>query len=220
MMTSLPSWPGIRCLQPSQTPEGYTKLLHQLQATGSVPGQVLVVMEATGSYWISLATRLVHEGFGVSVINPAQAHHCAKALLKRAKTDAIDAQTLAQLAMGLQPEPWTPPPQIYSALQQRLAQRDDLLTLRQQVRNQLHALDQHPAGIAEVRARMVNLLATFAAQLNEVDGEIAATLRQDSAWAAAAARLQSITGIGWVTAAWTLVQVPIEKGLKTWHGDC
>jgi transposase len=32
----------------------------------------------------------------VSVINPAQAHHFAKALLKRAKTDAIDAQTLAQ----------------------------------------------------------------------------------------------------------------------------
>ena len=53
-------------------------------------------MEATGSYWISLATRLVHEGFVVSVIHPAQAHHFAKALLKRAKTDAIDAQTLAQ----------------------------------------------------------------------------------------------------------------------------
>ena len=58
-----------------------------------------MVMEATGSYWISLATHLVHEGFVVSVINPAQAHHFAKALLKRAKTDAIDAQTLAQLAM-------------------------------------------------------------------------------------------------------------------------
>jgi transposase len=81
-----------------QTPEGYTKLGHQLQATGHVPSSILVVMEATGSYWISLATSLVHEGFVVSVINPAQAHHFAKALLKRAKTDAIDAQTLAQLA--------------------------------------------------------------------------------------------------------------------------
>jgi transposase len=29
-------------------------------------------------------------------MNPAQAHHFAKVLLKRAKTDAIDAQTLAQ----------------------------------------------------------------------------------------------------------------------------
>ena len=43
--------------------------------------------------------------------------------------------------------------QLY-ALQQRLAQRDDLLNLRQQVRNQLHALVQHPEVILEVRARM------------------------------------------------------------------
>ncbi len=138
-------------------------------------------------------------------INPAQAHHFAKALLKRAKTEAIDAQTLAQLAMVLQPEPWTPPPQIYSALQQRLAQRDDLLNLRQQVRNQRHALVQYPEVIPEVRVRMDQLLATFEAQLAEVESEIAAALTQDAVWAAAAERLQSIKGVGWVTAAWTLV---------------
>ena len=42
-------------------------------------------------------------------------------------------------------------------------------------------------------------------QLTEVDSEIAAALSQDSTWAAAATRLQSIKGVGWVTAAWTLV---------------
>jgi transposase len=203
--TQRPGTKAGRSLTIAQTPEGSTSLLQQLQATGSVPSQVLVVMEATGSSWMSLATRLVHAGFAVSVINPAQAHHCAKALLKRAKTDAIDAQTLAQLAMVLQPEPWTPPPPIYSALQQRLAQRDDLLNLRQQVRNQLHALVQHPEVIPEVRARMERLLTTFEAQLVEVEREIAVALTQDSAWAAAATRLQSIKGVGWVTAAWTLV---------------
>ena len=41
---------------------------------------------------------LTRAGFALSVINPAQAHHFARALLKQAKTDAIDAQTLAQLA--------------------------------------------------------------------------------------------------------------------------
>jgi len=53
----------------------------------------------------------------VSVINPSQAHDFAKALLKRAKTDAIDAHTLAHLAALLQPERWTPPPAIYAELQ-------------------------------------------------------------------------------------------------------
>src|SRR5499427_9638665 len=163
-----------------QTPDGYASLKRKLRATGMAPAEVLVVMEATGSYWITLATQLVHAGFAVSVINPAQAHHFAKALLKRAKTDAIDAQTLAQLAMVLQPEPWTPPPQIYYALQQRLAQRDDLLNLRQQVRNQLHALVQPPTVIPEVRARMERLLTTFESQLTEIEREIAAALSQDA----------------------------------------
>src|SRR2546427_4423712 len=52
---------------------------------------------------------------------------------------------------------------------------------------------------------MERLLATFASQLTEVDSEITAALSQDSAWPAAAERLQSIKGVGWVTAAWTLV---------------
>jgi transposase len=221
-----------------QTPEGYSQLVHHLQAAGHGPSSSLVVMEATGSYWISLATHLVHAGFVVSVINPAQAHHFAKALRKRAKTEAIDAQTLAQLAMVVQPGPWTLPPPIYYAFQQRLAQRDDLLNLRQQVDNQLHALRQHPEVIPEVRARMERLLATFEGQLTEVEAEITAALRHDSAWAAAAQRLQSITGVGWVTAAWTLVStlnfttcdtvealtasaglapMPRQSGTSVWH---
>jgi transposase len=53
--------------------------------------------------------------------------------------------------MMLQPTPWTPPPPIYYELQQRLAQRDTLLDLQQQVRNQLHALDQLPEVIETVR---------------------------------------------------------------------
>ena len=145
--TQRPGAKASRSFTIDQTPEGYTSLVHHLQATGSctLPGPR--GDGSDGSYWISLATRLVHDGFAVSVINPAQAHHFAKALLKRAKTDAIDAQTLAQLALVLQPEPWTPPPQIYYALQQRLAQRDDLLNLRQQVRNQLHSLMRRMARV-------------------------------------------------------------------------
>ncbi len=92
-------------------------------------------MEATGSYWVALATTLAQAGFAVSVINPDQAHNFAKALLQRAKTDAIDARTLARLASMVQPARWTPSPAIDAELQQRLAERDTLVDVRQQVRN-------------------------------------------------------------------------------------
>jgi len=154
---------------------------------------------------VSLATTLAHAGFAVAVINPDQAHNVAKAVLQRAKTDAIDARMLARLAATLQPAPWTPPPAIYTELQQRLAERDTLIGLRQQVRNQRHALVQLPVVIPAVRARMEELIATFDAQIATIEREITQILPRDAGWAASAALLVSIAGIGVLTAAWLLV---------------
>ena len=105
-----PGAPLSRPLTIPQTPAGYAALRARLHASGVAPARTLIVMEATGSYWITLATTLQQAGYAVSVINPAQAHAFAKALRKRAKTAAIDAQTLTQLAALLPPAPWTPPP--------------------------------------------------------------------------------------------------------------
>jgi hypothetical protein len=98
-----PATAVTRAITIDQTPQAFAALQQRLLATGYPAHVILVVMEATGAYWMNLATTLHHAGFAVSVINPGQAHHFAKALLKRAKTDAIDAQTLAQLASLLQP---------------------------------------------------------------------------------------------------------------------
>jgi transposase len=95
--------PGPEPLAIAQSPQGFAVLARRLRATGHAPADILVVMEATGSYWLSLATALAEAGFAVSVINAGQAHHVAKALRQRAKTDAIDARTLAQLAALLRP---------------------------------------------------------------------------------------------------------------------
>jgi transposase len=62
-----------------QTAQGYIFLQHQLCANGISPQAILIVLEATGSYWITLATTLAEVGFAVCVINPAQAHDFAKA---------------------------------------------------------------------------------------------------------------------------------------------
>jgi transposase len=131
-------------------------------------------------------------------------HDFAKALLKRSKTDAIDAQTLAELGARLQPDVWSPPPQIYTELQQRLVDRDGLVSARTQFRNQLHALIQQPVVIASVRTRLESLIASLDQEITTVEQEIAEALHQDQAWAAAAARLATITGLGTLTIAWIL----------------
>jgi transposase len=197
--------PPQRALTVDQTPQGLAALQARLLAAGRAPADILVVMEATGSYWILPATTLCQAGFTVSVINPAQAHYFAKALLQRAKTDAVDAQTLAVLAALLQPEPWAPPPAIYTELQQRLTHRDTLIALRQQLRNQLHARSHLPTVVASVQRQMEALLATIEEHITGVEREIAQVLEQDAQWAKAAHLLATIPGIGLLTAAWLLV---------------
>jgi transposase len=58
----------------AQTPKGYDTLTQHLLSTGISAQAILIVIEATGSYWMTLATTLVEAGFAVAVINPAQAH--------------------------------------------------------------------------------------------------------------------------------------------------
>src|SRR5205085_4432899 len=129
-----------------------------------------------------LALALQQAGYHVSVINPAQAHYFALSTLQAAKTDALDAQLLTRLAAQLRPTPWTPPPAIYADLQQRLAQRDDLVGIRQQLRNQRHALEQLPRVIASVRTRLDDLITTLETQIKAIEAELAEVITQDHPW--------------------------------------
>ena len=189
----------------AQTTSGMTELKQALLATKRKAVAVLVVMEATGSYWMRLAMALYEAGFAVSILNPLQACHFAQTLLKRAKTDAVDARMLAQYAHMLQPEPWTPAPHIYEELLQRLNERDSLIQMRQQVRNQLHALRHRPSVVPVVKQRMEALLVTFQGQIEAIEDEISALMEQSHAWAVSAQLLQTIPGVGAITAAWLLV---------------
>lgn len=169
----------------AQTPAGFTALLQQLAATGAAPAATLVVMEATGSYWVALAVALHDAGYSVAVVNPAQLANYARSLPRRGKTDALDAQVLARFAAERRPAGWTPPPVVYHELRQRLVARDGLLEMRQQARNQRHALEQWPVVVASVLAQLEAVIADLDGRIATLDSEIGAVLAND-AWASSA----------------------------------
>lgn len=193
-----------------QTAEGFAALRTRLAATGVPAAHTLVVLEASGSYWCRLALDLHHAGYPVAVINPAQAHYFAKAQLRRSKTDALDAQLLAQFAETMRPAPWTPPPAIYHELEQRLQLRQELLDARQAVCNQLHALLAGAVVVAAVQQRLEQVVRFYDEQIASLEAEICAHL-PDSAdptageWARNLGLLLTIKGIGVWTALWLLV---------------
>jgi transposase len=113
-----------------QTEDDFSAFREQLGTTGVAPSATLVVMEATGSYWVALAIALHQAHDVVSVITPGQIALFARSLPGRGKTAALDAQLLVRFAAERQPAAWSPPEQVYHELRQRLVVRDGLLHRR------------------------------------------------------------------------------------------
>src|SRR5919199_4822690 len=196
--------PASRATTFAQTPTGFAAFQQQLQATRVAPAQTLIVLEATGSYWITLAVTLHQAGYAVAVVNPAQLHNYAHSLPRRGKTDALDAHVFLRFAAERQPAPWTPPPAVYHELRQRLVARDGLLAMRQQARNQRHALEQWPVVVATVLAQLEAVIADLDGRIATLEAEIGEVL-QHGAWAQSAGLLATIPGVGRITSAWLLV---------------
>ncbi|HEX5501678.1 MAG TPA: transposase, partial [Thermomicrobiales bacterium] len=132
---------------------------------GGQPATTLLVMEATGASWQGLATALAAAGWTVSVASPTSVHHYARARLRRAKTDAVDAAVLAAYGRDLHPAPWTPTPADVQTLQLLIRQRDDLIAMQTETRNRQHALSKLPAVPDAARAPLAALLAVLQEQL-------------------------------------------------------
>ena len=124
----------------ANTPAERLRLLKRLS---KFPG-VTVCLEATGVYHLDLALALADAGVRLMVLNPKAAHNFAKVLLKNSKTDAVDADTLAQYAERMPYQPWTRP--AAEALMLRaLARRINTLTRNKAAaKNQQHALTFSP----------------------------------------------------------------------------
>ena len=202
--------------------EGFKQFLARLQASTIPPQHQLVVMEATGPYWLALAITLTQAGYRVNVANPAQVHYFAKAKLKRAKSDELDAQTLAEFGQtkAMRLRLWSPPPQFYHELRQRISQRESLLKFQNQVENQLHALTSGPVIIESVCQQLEELQRTLIAQIEQMDQELKSLIKAELAdfekldealltpeqlYKKNIALLRTIPGIGVMTACWLVL---------------
>ena len=105
-----------------------------------LPG-IIVCLEATGAYHFDLSIALHDAGVALMVVNPKASHNFSKALMKNSKTDAVDAETLAQYAERMDFIAWTRPSNEKLSLR-CFARRIDALTHQKAVtKNHVHALN-------------------------------------------------------------------------------
>lgn len=118
------------------TTEGYAELCQWLAQWGG-PEAVLVGLEATGSLWEPLHDALTHAGYQVLVLNPRQTSSWAASLGLRAKTDGLDAQTLARGLLAGYARASTLPTETVHALRELTRARRDLVQSRTAARQRL-----------------------------------------------------------------------------------
>ncbi len=86
-----------------------------------------VVLEASGGYEKAAFLALVDAGHAVSIVNPRQVRDFAKGAGRIAKTDTIDAATLAHFAEVFRPRETRPPTKIERQIDEYLVYRRYLI---------------------------------------------------------------------------------------------
>ncbi len=162
----------------ANTKKGHKQLLASL-ATYQVG---LVVCEATGKHHRSCHAALHAAGIAVCVINPYRSRKFADILGKLAKTDTIDAMTLAQLAALHQPNATIPAPEKIQKLAELISARiaavgdrtavsnrhgaAQCANLKRELGRQLKAVDKH---IARLEAMIRKIIASDEALMRRYD---------------------------------------------------
>lgn len=153
-------------------------------------------MEATGIYYLDMAVQLAEAGVEVMVLNPKAAHHFARAMSQRSKTDALDARMLLAYLQRMDFVPWQPPPRAVLELRQLGRHLGRLAEQKTRLKNQLHALRSTRTSPAVVIEDMQDDLASLERRIERLSAEALARVRADAALSQRFDALDSITGIG------------------------
>ena len=166
----------------------------------------LVVVEATGKWHRAVHRRLHEAGYDVAVVNPYRSRKLADAMGHLAKTDAIDARTLALFGQALRPRITPPPPKTVAALRELVAARRATVAEASALGNRLMTAE-HGLVARQLRARMAMLKRHIQAMAISISNAIEA----DPAMASLFNILTSIPGVGSV-AATTMIAELTELG--------
>lgn len=185
---------------------GHARLVARL---ASEPTLARVVLEATGGYERQAAQALFRAGLPVVIVNPRQTRDYARAVGRIAKTDRLDALTLAEFARAVKPalrQPNTPAQRLLASL---VGRRRQIISMIGGERQRLNG-----ATADFVRQDLMASIASLKARLANVEAEILVAIELDPTWKSRMSLLTSVPGVGKITAVALLAELP-ELGTLT-----
>jgi len=162
----------------------------------------LIVVEATGGYQRNVVEALFHAGLCVAVVNPARVRQFARACGLLAKTDKLEAQVLAEFGRRVQPRRYEGKTEAEKQLNALLVRRKQLEEMLKAEQNRLRTISPSLRGSVE---RIVALLKE---EKKRIDEQIQQLVKEQKAWQKETEILGSAPGVGPVTTATLLAELP------------
>lgn len=188
-------------MQFDNNPAGFRKLRTWLKAHGA-GGRLRVAIESTNTYAEALLEWLSAAKYVVFLLNPERVAHYARACGQRNKTDPADAVTLAAFIATHDATPWQPPPPEQKDLRSLTRTRAQIVATNKA----LHVQWQTATGPA--RCHLEALLEAGKRCLAALERDIALHLKQHPALDEQVRRLMTFKGIGLITAAIVVAELP------------
>lgn len=193
--------------------KGHARLLKLLgtaeRESGGGGAKAHVILEATGGYEAAVVRALHSADILVSVMMPSRIRAFARAKGQLAKTDPIDADMLTAFGEAIKPAPTAPKTAAQSALGELTTRRSQLVAERVAEENRA-ALYSGKIALRQSR----QLVALMKKQIADCEAEIATQIAAEPEMKTRAARLQEVPGVGPISAAILLSQMP-ELGTLT-----
>jgi transposase len=161
--------------------EGQITLVEQMKAVQAD----LIVFEATGGYERKAVKALSEGGFAVAVVNPTRVRRFAEGVGVLAKTDKIDAQVIAHFGFVVRP------PVNRQLVVELTAEKNRRSTCPDCVRDDL---EDHIAWLEE--------------HIDRLETEIQSCIDHNPEWQKRAAIIDSVQGVGPVTASTMVADLP------------
>lgn len=171
------------------TDEGVDALVHHLRPLKPT----LIVLEATGRYHKLVLSRLLAAGLPAIAINPRQARDFARATGRLAKTDAIDADVLAEFAEKIRPEPRSIADEATQELEAICTRRRQLVTMLSAEKNRLHTAPKN------IRSEIQKHIHWLEKEISQLEKDLDKRIRSSPAWCEKDDLLRTCKGIGPIT---------------------
>lgn len=178
--------------------EGRGKLVKWLEKQGKIKA----VMEATGGYEQPVTRAIWAAGIEVAIVNPMRVREFAKSQGILAKTDKIDARVIAHFGEVTQPEASKSQTEAEARLSACVERRRQLVVIVTTEKNRLSTCPE------SMKADIEEHIDFLEGRIRCLEEEIHTNISQDSEKRELSERIDSVPGIGAVTASTLVADLP------------